>query len=94
MSLFAEFNPQIDWHQHSFQLDLDAEQHTVKAAHTADSCSVIDLCTTGLFSQLLSNPKSCATVFAVHISHVEAPTSCSLMHVGTVHPSLLSWLSF
>ena len=45
MSWFAEFNPQIDWHNHSLQQDLDAEQHSVNAVYTADSCSGIDLCT-------------------------------------------------
>ena len=45
ISWFAEFNPQIDWHNHSVQLDLDAEQFTVNAAHNADSCSGIYLCT-------------------------------------------------
>ena len=36
MSLFAELNPQIDWHNCSIQLDLDAELHTVNAAHAVD----------------------------------------------------------
>ena len=45
ISWFTEFNPQIDWHNHYIQLDLDAEQHTVNTARTADSCSSIDLCT-------------------------------------------------
>ena len=47
ISCFAEFNPQIDWHSHFVSLDLDAEQHIVIAAHTADSFSGIDLCTAG-----------------------------------------------
>ena len=44
ISWFAEFNPQIDWHNHSVRLNLDAEDHTVIAANTADSCLNIDLC--------------------------------------------------
>ena len=93
MSWFAELNPQFDWYNHSVQLDLDAEKHSFNAACTADSCSDIDICTADQFSQLLSKPKSRATAFAVRISHVEAPNSCSLMHVETVHRSLSSWLS-
>ena len=45
MSWFVEFNPQIDWHNHSVWLDLDDEQYIVIAAHTDDSFSGIDLCT-------------------------------------------------
>ena len=45
MSWLAEFNPQIDWHTRSVQLDLDDKQHTVIAAHAADSFSGIELCT-------------------------------------------------
>ena len=45
ISWFAEFNSQIDWHNHSAQLDLDAEQYTANVACTADLCSCIDLCT-------------------------------------------------
>ena len=86
MSWFAEFNPQIDWYNPSTSLDLDAEQYTVISIHTTDSFPGIDLCNADLFSQLLSNPKSGATTFSVHISHVEALTSCSLMYVGTGHP--------
>ena len=44
ISWFAEFNPQIDWHNHSISLHLDAEQHTVISTHAADSFSSIDLC--------------------------------------------------
>ena len=29
MSWSTEFNPQIDWHNHSVQLDLDAEKYTL-----------------------------------------------------------------
>ena len=45
MSWFTEFNPQINWHNHSVQLDLDDKQYNVIAAHAADSFSGIDLCT-------------------------------------------------
>ena len=45
MSWFAKFNPQIDWHNHSVQLDLYDKQHTVIASYAADSFSGIDLCT-------------------------------------------------
>ena len=45
ISWFAEFNPQIDWHNRSLQLDLDAEQHTVNATQSFDSCSGIEICT-------------------------------------------------
>ena len=93
MSWIAAFNPQIDWHSHSVFLALDAEQCTIIALHTADSFSGIDLCTADQFSQLLNNLKSSVIAFAVCISHVEVPTSCSLMHVGTGHPSLSSLLS-
>ena len=50
-------------------------QHTVIATHAANSFSGIDLSTADQFNQLLNNPKSSATAFAVHISHVEAPIS-------------------
>ena len=46
MSWFTEFNPQIDWHNYSVQLDLDDKQFTVIAAHSADSFSGIDIYTT------------------------------------------------
>ena len=94
MSWFAAFNPQIDLHNYSVQLNLDDEQYIVIAAYTADSFSGIDLYTTDKFSQLLSNPKLRATAFEVSISHFKAPTSYSLMHVGTGHPSLSSCFSF
>ena len=45
MSWFAEFNPRIDWHNCSVQLDLDNKQHTLIAAQTDDSYSGIDFCT-------------------------------------------------
>ena len=45
MSWFAEFNPQINWHNCSVSLDLDAEKYIVIAAHAADSFYGIDLCT-------------------------------------------------
>ena len=44
MSWFAEFNPQIDWHNRSIELDLDDKQHTIIAAHSVDSFSDIELC--------------------------------------------------
>ena len=74
-------------------LDLDAEYHTGSTSCAADSCSGIDFCAAAQFSQLLSTPISSATAFAVHISHVEASNSFSLIHIGTFHPSLSSWLS-
>ena len=45
ISWLAEFNPQIDWRNHSVQLNLNDEEHTVIASHAADSFSGIDLCT-------------------------------------------------
>ena len=45
ISWFAKFNPQIDWHNHSVQLDLDDEKNTVIAEHTDNSFSGIELCT-------------------------------------------------
>ena len=45
MSWFAEFNPQIVWHNYSVKLDLDNNQHTIIAVYNADSFSGIDLCT-------------------------------------------------
>ena len=92
MSWFAEFNPQIDWYNHSVSLALNAKQCTVIAVYAAYSFSGIDLYTANQFNQLLTNPKSSAIAFAVPISHVEASTSYSLIHVGIGHPSLLSWL--
>ena len=44
ISWFAEFNPQIDWHNHSESLDLDENQCTVVAKHTANSFAGINLC--------------------------------------------------
>ena len=45
ISWIAEFNPQIDWYNHSVKLDFDAKKYTVFAENTADSCYGIDLCT-------------------------------------------------
>ena len=57
MSWFAEFNPRIDYYNHSVSLDLDTEQLTVITTHAADLFSVTDLCTIAQFDQLLRNPK-------------------------------------
>ena len=45
ISLFTEFNPQIEKHNHSVSLDLDSERHTIVATYAADLFSGIDLCT-------------------------------------------------
>ena len=45
MSWFAEFNPQIDWYNHSISLDLDAEQYTIISTCDVDSFSGIAFCT-------------------------------------------------
>ena len=36
ISWFAEFNPQIDWLNHSVSLGLDVEKHTIVSIYTAN----------------------------------------------------------
>lgn len=74
-------------------LDIDAAKYTVAAARKTAALGSVNLCTADAFRQMLNNPKTRAKAFAVRVSSVEEPTSCSLMHAGTGHPLLSSWLS-
>ena len=42
--MLAEFNSQIDWYNHSVNLDLNKDQYTVIAIYTSNSFSGIELC--------------------------------------------------
>ena len=67
-------------------LELDTKLHSVIAIYNADIFACIDLCNADTFHQMWNNTQSHATAFAVRVSPVEAPTSCSMMHAGTGHP--------
>ena len=94
ISWFAEFNPHIDWYNHSIQLDLD-EENILFFLHMLQIHFLV------LIYILLTNLVNCL----VTLNHVQLllllafpmlrhlSTYCSLMHIGISHPSLLSWLS-